>query len=149
MSLTHLTAFVNYFVVPIFAFATAGIFMLNLDPVTIFEGISLAVICGLVLGKFAGIFVFSWLAIILRLAPKPKNSSWMMLAAISMLGGIGFTVSLFIATLSFGGAGQESLLDHAKLGIVVGSLTAGLLGFLWLHKVLPKGCADPEDDCDE
>lgn len=141
--------FVNYFVVPIFAFANAGIFMLNLDPVTIFEGISLAVICGLVLGKFAGIFVFSWLAIILRLAPKPKNSSWMMLAAISMLGGIGFTVSLFIATLSFGGAGQESLLDHAKLGIVVGSLTAGLLGFLWLHKVLPKGCADPEDDCDE
>ena len=140
--------FVNYFIVPVFAFANAGIFLLNLDPVTIFEGISAAVICGLVIGKFTGIFVFSWLTIKLHLAPKPKNSSWMMLAAISMLGGIGFTVSLFIATLSFGGGGQAELLDHAKLGIVVGSLLAGIIGFLWLHRVLPKGCADPEEHCD-
>lgn len=138
--------FVNYFIVPVFAFANAGIFLLNLDPVTIVEGISLAIICGLVIGKFVGIFLFSWLTILLRLAPKPKNSTWIQLAAVSMLGGIGFTVSLFIATLSFGGgnAHMQSLLDHAKLGIVVGSLGAGIVGFLWLHKVLPKGAADTE-----
>lgn len=129
---------VNFFIVPLFAFANAGIYLLDLDPSTIFQGISLAVICGLVIGKFTGIFLFSWLTIILRLAPKPKNASWMMIAAISMLGGIGFTVSLFIATLSFGSPAQAALLDHAKLGIVVGSLTAGILGFIWLHKVLPS-----------
>lgn len=135
---------VNFFIVPLFAFANAGIFLLDIDPVTVFEGISLAVIAGLVLGKFFGIFAFSWLTIKLHLAPKPKNANWNMLAAISMLGGIGFTVSLFIATLSFGGgdALAQSLLDHAKLGIVVGSIIAGLLGFMWLHKVLPKGDAD-------
>ncbi len=140
--------FVNFFIVPIFAFANAGIFLLNLDPVSVVEGISLAVICGLVVGKFSGIFLFSWLTIVLKLAPKPKNANWKMLAAVSMLGGIGFTVSLFIATLSFGGgdAHMLSLLDHAKLGIVVGSVVAGILGFLWLHAVLPKESADAQPE---
>lgn len=142
---------VNYFIVPVFAFANAGIFLLDIDPVTIFEGISLAVIAGLVIGKFVGIFTFSWLTIKLRLAPKPQGSTWNMMAAISMLGGIGFTVSLFIATLSFGSgdAHAQSLLDHAKLGIVVGSLIAGTLGFLWLHRVLPKQAADADASDDE
>jgi NhaA family Na+:H+ antiporter len=131
--------FVNFFIVPVFAFANAGIFLLDLDPVSIFQGISLSIICGLILGKFIGIFTFSWLAIILRLAPKPAYSTWSMLGGVSMLGGIGFTVSLFIATLTFGGnPEQASLLDHAKLGIVVGSILAGILGSLWLNKVLPK-----------
>ncbi|MDE6285408.1 MAG: Na+/H+ antiporter NhaA, partial [Muribaculaceae bacterium] len=63
-----------------------------------------------------------------------------MMASISMLGGIGFTVSLFIATLTFGGgdAAAMALLDHAKLGIVVGSLLAGVLGFVALHYTLPR-----------
>ncbi len=146
----NLHPFVNYFIVPVFAFANAGIFLLDLAPATIFEGISLAVICGLVAGKFAGIFLFSWLTILLRLAPKPKNSTWSMLAAVSMLGGIGFTVSLFIATLSFGGSDphQISLLNHAKLGIVVGSLLAGIIGFVWLSRVLPRHSeAVPAQDC--
>lgn len=141
---------VNYFIVPIFAFANAGIFLLNIDPITIFEGISLAVMAGLVIGKFVGIFLFSWATIKLRLAPRPQGANWNMLAAVSMLGGIGFTVSLFIATLSFGGgdAHAQSLLDHAKLGIVCGSLLAGFLGFLWLHKALPKAPAEDTVDDD-
>lgn len=141
---------VNYFIVPIFAFANAGIFLLDIDPITIFEGISLAVMAGLVIGKFVGIFLFSWATIKLRLAPRPQGANWNMLAAVSMLGGIGFTVSLFIATLSFGGgdAHAQSLLDHAKLGIVCGSLLAGFMGFLWLHKALPKAPAEDTVDDD-
>ena len=96
---------VNYFIVPLFAFANAGIFLLGTGPASVFEGISLAIVCGLVIGKFAGIFVFSWLTVKFKLAPMPAHASWTMMASIAMLGGIGFTVSLFIATLSFGGAG--------------------------------------------
>lgn len=133
---------VNYFIIPLFAFANAGIFLLNLNPVTAVEGISLAIICGLVIGKFVGIFTFSWVTIKLNLAPKPAHSTWSMLASISMLGGIGFTVSLFIATLSFGGTPElADLLNHAKLGIVIGSLLSGLIGFIWLHFTLPKDAA--------
>lgn len=139
---------VNYFIIPLFAFANAGIYLLDLDPVTAVEGISLAIICGLVIGKFVGIFAFSWLTIIFKLAPKPAHSNWAMLASISMLGGIGFTVSLFIATLSFGGSAElTGLLNHAKLGIVIGSLLSGLIGFIWLHFTLPKAAApDTEEE---
>lgn len=140
---------VNYFIIPLFAFANAGIFLLDLDPASAVEGISLAIILGLVIGKFTGIFLFSWLTILLRLAPKPAHSDWSMLASISMLGGIGFTVSLFIATLSFasGTAHDLDLLNHAKLGIVIGSLVSGIIGFIWLHFTLPKtASSDAIDD---
>ena len=134
----------NFFILPLFAFANAGIFLLNMDPASIFEGISLAIILGLVAGKFLGIFTFSWLAVKLRLAPMPAHSDWKMMASISMLGGIGFTVSLFIATLSFDATASPAmaaLLDHAKLGIVTGSVLSGVLAYIWLHFTLPKGQA--------
>jgi NhaA family Na+:H+ antiporter len=138
--------FVNYVIIPLFAFANAGIFLLDMDPVSIFQGISLAVICGLVIGKMVGIFVFSWLAIKLKMAPMPDNSTWKMLGAISMLGGIGFTVSLFIANLSFGTGSEHDnyLLNHAKLGIVVGSLLSGILGYIALRCTLPKNAQPTE-----
>ncbi|MDE6097590.1 MAG: Na+/H+ antiporter NhaA [Muribaculaceae bacterium] len=140
---------VNYFIVPLFAFANAGILLLDTDPASIVEGISLAVIVSLVAGKFAGIFLFSWLTVKLGAAPMPEHSNWKMLAAVSLLGGIGFTVSLFIATLTFNGGSQHmaDLLDHAKLGIVAGSLLAGIGGWLMLHLCLPKTpfAADDEE----
>lgn len=140
---------VNYFIVPLFAFANAGILLLDTDPASIVEGISLAVIVSLVAGKFAGIFLFSWLTVKLGAAPMPEHSNWKMLAAVSLLGGIGFTVSLFIATLTFNGGSQHmaDLLDHAKLGIVAGSLLAGIGGWLMLHLCLPKNpfAADDEE----
>lgn len=140
---------VNYFIVPLFAFANAGIMLLNLDPSTILQGISLAIICGLVFGKFLGIFIFSWIAIKVKLAPMPDRSNWKMMAAVSMLGGIGFTVSLFIANLSFDTSAHGiDLLNHAKLGIVTGSLTAGILGFILLKLFLPKKSEVVEDDND-
>lgn len=131
---------VNYFIIPLFAFANAGIFLIDTDPASILEGISLAVILGLVVGKFTGILLFSWLTVKLRLAPMPLHSDWKMMASVAMLGGIGFTVSLFIATLSFGGGGEHEtmILDHAKLGIVIGSLISGVAGFFLLNHTLPK-----------
>lgn len=137
---------VNYLIIPIFAFANAGIVLLGLDPATIFEGISLAIILGLVVGKFTGIFFFAWITIKLGWAPMPYRANWKMLASIAMLGGIGFTVSLFIANLSFGamGAHGADLLNHAKLGIVVGSLLSGVIGYFLLAKTLPKE-ADPAE----
>lgn len=134
---------VNFFIVPLFAFANAGIFLLDMNPASVFEGISLAVMLALVGGKFLGILSFSWLAVKLRLAPMPAHANWHMMSSIAMLGGIGFTVSLFIATLTFDAAdpAQAYLLDHAKLGIVAGSLIAGIAGFVWLHFTLPKGVA--------
>ena len=131
---------VNNFIVPLFAFANAGIFLLDLNPASIVEGISLAIIVGLCLGKFLGIFIFSWLTVKLRWAPMPDECNWKMMASISVLGGIGFTVSLFIATLSFPGADPYvvDLLNHAKLGIVVGSVLSGVAGYLLLHHFLPK-----------
>ena len=139
---------VNFFILPLFAFANAGIFLLNTDPGSVFEGISLAIILSLVLGKFLGIFCFSWLTVKLGWAPMPAHSNWKMMASIALLGGIGFTVSLFIATLSFGGSPEMAyLLDHAKLGIVAGSLLAGISGFVILHYTLPHGVApDPVED---
>lgn len=130
---------VNFFILPFFAFANAGIFLLDTNPLSIFEGVSLAIICALVLGKFIGILSFSWLTVKFKLAPMPAHSNWKMIASIALLGGIGFTVSLFIATLSFGGnPAMIDLLNHAKLGIVVGSVIAGVVGFIILHFTLPK-----------
>lgn len=131
---------VNYLIIPLFAFANAGILLLGLDPASILEGVSLAIILGLVIGKFTGIFAFSWITIKLGWAPMPHRSTWSMLASVAMLGGIGFTVSLFIANLSFGtmGAHGADLLNHAKLGIVVGSILSGILGYILLNKTLPK-----------
>ncbi len=132
---------VNFFIIPLFAFANAGILLLGMDQASTFEGVSLAIILGLFAGKFAGILSFSWLTVKLRLAPMPAHADWHMMSSVAMLGGIGFTVSLFIATLSFNAAVPEqlALLEHAKLGIVTGSLLSGIVGFVWLHFTLPKG----------
>lgn len=141
---------VDYFILPLFAFANAGILLLGMEPASAFEGISLAIICGLVLGKFIGIFTFSWLTVKLKLAPMPARSTWPMIASVAVLGGIGFTVSIFIATLSFTGTDPRSLslLLHAKLGIVLASVIAGVGAFLLLHLTLPKEAQDAGPDAE-
>lgn len=141
-----LHAIVNYFILPLFAFSNAGIFLLDTDPVSVFEGISITIIISLILGKFIGILLFSWVTVKLKLAPMPAHSNWHMMASVAMLGGIGFTVSIFIATLTFDTSvpPQLDLLNHAKLGIVTGSVMAGLIAFIWLHFTLPKGIAPDE-----
>lgn len=143
---------VNYIIVPVFAFANAGIWLGGIEPAAIFHGISLAIILGLVLGKFIGIFAFSWVCIKAKWAPMPEGTTWGQIAAVSVLGGIGFTVSLFIANLTFdtGDPYLSTMLNNAKLGILVGSFLAGFLGWLFLHLTLPKHTlANPEETDDE
>lgn len=135
-----LQSIVNYFIIPLFAFSNAGVYLLDLEFSSIFQGVSLAVICGLFIGKFVGIFTFSWLSIKLGIAPMPHRSNWKMLASVAVLGGIGFTVSMFIANLSFtsGSVTDAMYLANAKLGIIIGSLLSGFTGYFLLSKVLPK-----------
>ena len=136
---------VNYIIVPLFAFANAGIFFGNMEISQLFHGIAPAIIVSLIGGKFLGIFLFAALCILLKWAPMPEGSTWGSLAAVSLLGGIGFTVSLFIATLSFGTGDPvtSQLLNDSKLGILAGSLLAGILGWAALHLTLPR-----EADCE-
>ncbi len=135
-----LSPMVNYLIIPLFAFANAGVVLTGLDISTVFSGVSLAIICGLVIGKVVGIFSFSWMAIKMRIVPMPKKSNWKMLLSVAMLGGIGFTVSIFIANLSFGAESNYNaeLLNQSKLGIVVGSIVSGVLGYILLRINLPK-----------
>ena len=138
---------VNYIIIPLFAFANAGILFQGMNFSAVYSGVGLAVICGLVVGKFAGVFLFSWITIKMNLAPKPDGCNWKMIGGVSMLAGIGFTVSLFIANLSFGSMGVHGheLLNDAKLGILVGSLLSGLLGYTYLSRVLLKSVEEDDD----
>ena len=126
---------VSYFIMPVFAFVNAGI-VFSGDISDLLGVVTYAIALGLIVGKFVGIFSFTWLGVKLKLVSLPENSSWKSIAGIALLGGIGFTVSLFIANLSFGG--HPELLNQAKLGIVLGSVISGILGFILLKCVLPK-----------
>lgn len=136
----NLHAFINYLVIPLFAFANAGIDLSHMSVGTLFSGVSLAVMLGLVVGKFLGVFSFSWLAIRLKWVSLPAGASWQSFASVCMVCGIGFTVSMFIADLSYAGLGEHGalLLDQAKLGVLCGSVISAVIGCILLHKTLPK-----------
>lgn len=130
---------VNFLILPLFAFVNAGVTFGDIQPSTL-AGIPLAVFVGLFVGKSLGIFLFTYLFIRMGFASMPTGVSKRNLLGVSMLGGIGFTVALFIANLSFAGMpdiGPE-LLNQAKLGVFAGSFVSGLCGYLLLKKVLPK-----------
>lgn len=136
----NLHAFINYLVIPLFAFANAGIDLSHMSVGTLFSGVSLAVMLGLVVGKFLGVFSFSWLAIRLKWVSLPAGASWKSFASVCMVCGIGFTVSMFIADLSYAGLGEHGalLLDQAKLGVLCGSVISAIIGCILLHKTLPQ-----------
>jgi len=136
----NLHSFINYLVIPLFAFANAGIDLSHMSVGTLFSGVSLAVMLGLVVGKFLGVFSFSWLAIRLKWVSLPAGASWQSFASVCMVCGIGFTVSMFIADLSYAALGESGalLLDQAKLGVLCGSVISAVIGCIFLHKTLPK-----------
>lgn len=124
---------VNFVILPLFAFVNAGVVFSGGGELV--GNVSMAVGVGLVAGKFAGIYLFTWLAIRLHISPMPQGMTWTNLSGIALLGGIGFTVSLFIANLSFG-ADFPVFLNQAKLGVLSGSILSGCLGYLVLSRVL-------------
>ena len=132
-----LHALVNYVVIPLFAFANAGIVLTSEYGGHLEIGLlTWAVTLGLVVGKFVGIYLFTWLAVKCRLSALVNGMTWSNLAGVSLLGGIGFTVSLFIANLSFGD--DAVMLSQAKLGVLLGTAIAGVLGCIVLSITLPK-----------
>jgi NhaA family Na+:H+ antiporter len=131
---------INFIVIPLFAFANAGIDMSQMDMGSLFSGVGLAVMVGLVLGKFLGVLSFSWLAVRLKFVSLPAGTDWKSFASVCVVCGIGFTVSMFIADLSYAGLGAAgaALLSQAKLGVLCGSVISAVLGCVLLNKTLPK-----------
>lgn len=131
---------VNYIIIPLFAFANAGVYLEGTSLDGLLNGVGLAVFLGLSIGKFAGVFSFSWLAVKVGLVQLPQGCNWKNFFSTCMLTGIGFTVSMFIADLSYYHVCAEgsTLLNDAKLGILCGSVVAGLLGWLLLWTTLPR-----------
>ncbi|MBU3015986.1 Na+/H+ antiporter NhaA [Poseidonibacter lekithochrous] len=124
-------------IIPLFALANAGI-AIDFSSIgnTILEPVSLGIITGLVFGKVIGIFGLSWLVIKLKIAQLPKGSTMNQIFGVSFLGGIGFTMSIFVADLAF--ISSPELILQAKVGILSASLFAGLFGFFWLKYVAKK-----------
>lgn len=125
----NLLPWVTYFILPIFAFANAGVTMQGDLVNTVTNPISLGIFLGLLVGKPLGIGFFSWLAVKSRLADLPMNVGWSQLLSTSFLAGIGFTMALFIANAAFADPG---LLSIAKLSIILASLLVGLVGSVLL-----------------
>lgn len=130
---------INYIIIPLFAFANAGVDLAGMSLGGLFSGVGLAVMVGLILGKFIGVLSFSWIAIKMKVVSLPAGTDWKAFASVCVVCGIGFTVSMFIADLSYHGiAGGEALLAQAKLGVLCGSVIAAILGCILLNKYLPK-----------
>lgn len=129
---------VNYHIIPLFAFANAGVNLQCMSLMSLFSGVGLAVFLGLLIGKFCGVFSFTWLGIKLGIIQMPENANWKSFASICMLCGIGFTVSMFMAALSYPSAEHVDLLNDAKLGILCGTIASAILGCLMLNRFLPK-----------
>ena len=121
---------VTYVILPLFALANAGVSLGGDIVSNLAHPVTLGVVLGLVLGKPVGITLFSFLAVKFRLAKLPGGVSWRQILGVGLLGGIGFTMSLFIAGLAFG---ESRLLIDSKLGILLASLVAGVGGWLFLR----------------
>jgi len=137
---------VNFFIMPVFALANAGVEITDISYFNVFQwnpalgGVGLGVFLGLLLGKPIGITLASWLAIKFKVGAMPSKSTWPMLFAVACLGGIGFTMSIFVDTLSFGGPDigpelTQHLRDAGKIAVLLGSVAAGVLGSLTITAV--------------
>lgn len=136
-SLEHgLHPWVAYLILPLFAFANAGVSLQGVSISGLTSLLPLGIASGLFIGKPLGIFTFSWLAVKLGLAKLPDAINFKQIFAVSVLCGIGFTMSIFIASLAFDGA-DIALTTYSKLGILLGSTTAAIVGYSLLRLTLP------------
>lgn len=131
-----LHSIVAFFVLPVFAFANAGIDLRGLSVEQVTHPVPTGIALGLFAGKQIGIFGLCWLAVKLKLAELPRGINWLALYGTAALCGIGFTMSLFIGSLAFEETGVNLLFDD-RLGIILGSLASGVLGYLVLRIALP------------
>ena len=141
-----LSNFVNFGIMPIFALANAGVEITDLSYFNVFSydaaigSVGMGIFLGLLLGKPLGITAASWLAIKCKVGEMPAKATWAMLFAVACLGGIGFTMSIFVDTLSFAGPDIPAdvtahLRDAGKIAVLMGSLCAGILGSILISFV--------------
>ena len=131
LKLEHaLSPYVAFGIMPIFAFANAGVSLEGLTFSSLLTPVPLGIVLGLFFGKQIGVFVFSYFSVKLKFADKPNNSSWSAFYAVSILTGIGFTMSLFVGNLAF--ANNLQYMDGVKIGVLVGSLLSTLFGYFLL-----------------
>lgn len=123
---------VAFFILPVFAFANAGISFAGVGTEQVFHSVPLGIALGLFIGKQVGIFGLCWLAIKLKLTGLPRGMSWGSLYGTAALCGIGFTMSLFIASLAFEETGVNLMFDE-RLGIILGSIASGVVGYIVLR----------------
>ena len=122
---------VSFIIMPIFALANTNITFTNGMVDGLFSGLGLGIVCGLVLGKLIGINLFSLIAIKSKISSLPQNSTWMQMLGVGLLAGIGFTMSIFIALLSF--KTEIQIQDEAKFAILIASFIAAISGYLILN----------------
>ena len=127
---------ITFFILPLFAFVNAGVDLRVIELNQMTNSVPLGIIAGLFLGKQIGVFGFSFIAIKLKIASLPKDSSWLMLYGVSILTGIGFTMSLFITSLAFTDDALFAYTD--KLAIIVATLLSSVIGYLVLKMAISK-----------
>jgi NhaA family Na+:H+ antiporter len=137
LKLEHsLSPYVAFGIMPLFAFANAGVTLDNISVNTLISPVPLGILCGLFFGKQIGVFVFSFLSIKFKLAEMPTNSNWIKLYGVGVLTGIGFTMSLFVGNLAFVDYPNE--MDGVKIGVLFGSTLSALVGYFLLFIVSKK-----------
>lgn len=132
-----LHTWVMFLILPLFAFANAGVSLLGISMPDVLNPVTMGIAMGLFVGKQLGIFSACWLAVKLGFAKLPAGSNWLQLYAVSLLCGIGFTMSLFIGTLAFEQQGAEYI-NSVKIGVLAGSLLSALLGAFLIVKSQSK-----------
>ena len=126
----NLSPYVAFGIMPVFAFANAGVSLEGLTLSTLMNPVPLGIVLGLFFGKQIGVFVLSYISVKLKFADKPTNSTWPAFYAVSILTGIGFTMSLFVGNLAF--ANNMEYIDGVKIGVLAGSLLSTLFGYFLL-----------------
>ena len=125
-----ISPYVAYFIMPLFAFANAGVSFEGLTLYSLLEPVPLGIMLGLFVGKQLGVFVFSYASIKLGFAQMPSNSNWLSFYGVGILTGIGFTMSLFVGNLAF--IDNMQYIDGVKIGVLTGSLLSTLIGYILL-----------------
>ena len=128
LKLEHaISPYVAFGIMPIFAFANAGVSLEGVTFASLMNPVPLGILCGLFFGKQIGVFIFSYISIKLNFAEMPNNSNWLKLYGVGILTGIGFTMSLFVGNLAF--ADATSHMDGVKIGVLLGSLLSTIFGY--------------------
>tara|TARA_B110000971_G_C19680431_1_gene350849 strand:- start:94 stop:612 length:519 start_codon:yes stop_codon:yes gene_type:complete len=131
VKIEHLISpYVAFMIMPLFAFANAGVSLNGLTLSSLMMPVPLGILLGLFFGKQLGVMIFSFLSVKLKIAQMPNNSTWLSLYGVSILTGIGFTMSLFVGNLAF--VNNTQYIDGVKIGVLMASLLSTVFGYFLL-----------------